>query len=117
MNAVGAEIISFDPAELAEREGRIERAQRNAYFEIGLELAAIRDRKLYRREFETFENYVAQRWEWERQTAYRLIAAAECAHKVLSPIGVIPAKESHIREACLMLVPPGSAADRPTVHM
>jgi hypothetical protein len=32
---------------LLEREGRIERAQRNAYLEIGLELKAIRDGKLY----------------------------------------------------------------------
>jgi hypothetical protein len=60
---------------LLEREGRIERAQRNAYLEIGLELKAIRDGKLYatpresavagRYSFTTFEEYVEERWDME----------------------------------------------------
>ena len=51
--------------ELLERESRIERVQRNAYYELGLELKAIRDKRLYRvprdarvngrYSFETFE--------------------------------------------------------------
>jgi len=35
-----------DWTELLEREGRIERAQRNAYYEIGLDLKEIRDKRL-----------------------------------------------------------------------
>ena len=102
MNAIAKNIVSIDSrtdllppesgeaVELIEREGRIERAQRNAYYEIGLELAAIRDRKLYKTDFGTFEEYVEARWEWQRAHAYRLIDAAQLAERVLSPLGDIP---------------------------
>lgn len=110
--------------ELLERESRIERAQRNAYYEIGLELRAIRDKRLYkvkreeavtgRYSFETFEDYCKVRWEWERQHAYRLIDAASAAEK-LSPIGVIlPARESHIRPLIRLDIRLESDGDRAT---
>jgi len=93
--------------ELVEREDRIERAQRNAYYEIGLDLKAIRDKRLYRvprpsringrYSFETFEDYSESRWEWAPQHSGRLIRAAELALK-MEPIGsILPARESHIR--------------------
>lgn len=93
--------------ELTEREARIERAQRNAYYEIGLELRSIRDRRLYkvkreaavagRYSFETFEEYVDSRWEMDRTRTFRIIEAASAAEKML-PIGIVlPARESHVR--------------------
>jgi len=96
LNAIRAQAARpARPDELVEREARIERAQRNAYYEIGLELAAIRDKKLYRAEFATFEEYVGTRWELQAKSAYRLIDASEFARKC--PIGHIPQRESHIR--------------------
>jgi len=94
--------------ELVERESRIERCQRNAYYEIGLDLKAIRDGKLYatprsesvagRYSFTTFEEYVEERWDMSYPHAVRLIESAAAAEK-LSPIGeVLPTKESHVRE-------------------
>ena len=93
---------------LLERESRIERAQRNAYLEIGLDLKAIKEDGLYkaprsvavagRYSFTTFEEYVEERWEMERTRAFRLIDAAEAVSKML-PIGnILPARESHVRE-------------------
>lgn len=38
-------------------------------------LKAIRDGKLYRYDYSTFEEYVRQRWHWSRRTAYDYIAA------------------------------------------
>jgi len=38
-----------------------------------------RAERLYRAQFQTFEEYVEQRWEWNRDRAYRLIRAAELA--------------------------------------
>lgn len=58
---------------------------------------AIRDGRLYKADFGTFEEYVEQRWEWKAAQAYRLIDAAQLAERVFSPIGEIPARESHIR--------------------
>jgi protein gp37 len=93
--------------ELEEREARIERAQRNAYYEIGLDLRAIRDQQLYRVErptrvsgrysFQTFEEYCEERWELDFKYANRLVQAATLAEK-MAPIGaILPVRESHVR--------------------
>lgn len=85
--------------ELAEREARIEEAERNGYLIRGAELAAIRERKLYtlRYNFATFEEYCEERWELQKVHCWRLIQAADFAEKVsyrkLSP----PTRETHIR--------------------
>lgn len=96
-------------AELQEREDRIERAQRNAYYEIGLDLKGIRDKKLYRIErpqpiagrysFQTFEEYVEERWEIKRTRAFELIQSAETADgmKTSGKPNILPARESHVR--------------------
>jgi len=95
-------------ANLLEREARIDRAQRNAYLEIGLELKAIRDGKLYatprsepvagRYTFTTFEEYVEERWDMDRERARQLMLAAEAVSKMPTNVGILPAKESHVRE-------------------
>src|SRR5580765_4490984 len=93
--------------ELCEREGRIERVQRSAYYEIGLELKAIRDRRLYRvsrpsrvngrYSFETLKEYCETRWEFARQRAAQLIDTAECAAELSKKIDILPTRESHVR--------------------
>lgn len=94
--------------ELVERESRIERAQRNAYYEIGLDLMAIRDRGLYKSEraepvagrysFTTFEEYVQDRWEMTPQRCGQIINAANSAAKLETIVSVLPSRESHVRE-------------------
>jgi protein gp37 len=93
--------------ELMEREQRIERAQRNAYYEIGLDLRAIRDKGLYKVErparvngrysFDTFEEYCDQRWEFTPQRAGQLIRAAALAAEMETIVSVLPARETHLR--------------------
>jgi len=95
-------------ANLLEREARIDRAQRNAYLEIGLELKAIRDGKLYatprsepvscRYTFTTFEEYVEERWDFSQEQARRLIEAASAAEKLHQLVEILPSRESHVRE-------------------
>ncbi len=94
--------------ELLEREARIDRAQRNAYLEIGLELKAIRDNKLYatprsepvagRYTFTTFEEYVEERWDMDDRRARDVIANADAASKIGDFSPVLPARESYVRE-------------------
>lgn len=94
--------------ELIEREGRIDRAQRNAYYEIGLELFAIKDKELYkvargkpvagRYSFTTWEEYVAERWDMARDKADRLIQYAHATSKIAEKSAVLPSRESHVRE-------------------
>lgn len=84
--------------------------QRNAYLEIGLELRAIRDGRLYkvkrdeavagRYSFETFEDYVASRWDIEYRRANQLIESATVAHMLESGKNsshFLPSRESHVR--------------------
>jgi hypothetical protein len=83
---------------LAELEAVIGRGL-DTFLEVGHALAAIRDNRLYRPEYGSFDDYLRARWQphISRGHAYRLIQAAEIADN-LSPIGVIPANEAQARE-------------------
>ena len=59
--------------------------------------ATIRDRRLYKADFGTFEEYVEQRWEWGRTRAYQLIDAAAFARNLSTLVDTIPQRETHIR--------------------
>ncbi len=68
-----------------------------SFVEVGNALAAIRDAKLYREAFLTFEEYLETRWNISKSQAYRLITGAKVAESV-SPIGDIsPQSESQVR--------------------
>lgn len=100
-----AEVLSlFDHESDPERErlevleAVVERGRR-AFVEVGQALAEIRRRKLYRRDYATFEAYLEGRWEMKRAHAYRAIAAAEVVENVSNwrhelPL---PANESQAR--------------------
>lgn len=70
------------------------------FVQVGEALCEIRDSRLYRVEFGTFEEYCKSKWGFTKTQAFRLIGGAEVA-KNLSPIGdktkVVPVKESQAR--------------------
>jgi hypothetical protein len=49
----------------------------SAFVEFGLALAQIRDRRLYRAEFYSFEAYCKVKWQYGRDYVDRLISAAQ----------------------------------------
>lgn len=49
------------------------------FVETGEALREVRDSGLYRCGFKTFEQYCREKWGWQRQRAYELIAASEVA--------------------------------------
>jgi hypothetical protein len=67
-----------------------------SFVTVGNALAQIRDLRLYREEFGTFEDYCRERWDLSRAHAYRLVDAAGVAAN-LSPIGDMPTSESQVR--------------------
>jgi hypothetical protein len=71
-------ITKPETADLARLERIIERGMPK-FREVGEALAQIRDQRLYREKWGTFEEYVKQRWNWTRQRAYHLIDAAAVA--------------------------------------
>lgn len=80
---------------LSELEIIIERGL-NTFIETGEALLEIRDNRLYKNSYSTFEEYCRERWGMYRDKADRYIAAAKLVEN-LTPIGVIPANEAQAR--------------------
>lgn len=67
------------------------------FVEVGVALAEIRDRRLYRESHNAFEDYCRERWEMSRAHAYRLIEGAATV-STLSPVGdKLPTSERQVR--------------------
>ncbi len=60
-------------------------------------LLEIRDSRLYRQQFPTFEAYCRERWGFERRQAYRLIDAAAAVNNVSNWTQTVPQTESQAR--------------------
>jgi hypothetical protein len=68
----------------------------DTFLEVGQALATIRNKRLYRDQHATFEDYCRQKWEFSKSHANRLIEAAVVA-SILTPIGFKPQSESQLR--------------------
>lgn len=74
-----AEAITLpESRQLISLESKIE-AGRKTFVEVGLALAEIRDQRLYRADYATFEDYCKQKWQWSKQHVYNLIECAPIA--------------------------------------
>jgi hypothetical protein len=69
-----------------------------AFFEAGQALGEIREKRLYRRTHDTFEEYCRARWDLTDSRARQLIAAAETVTLVTVGAGPAPASERVARE-------------------
>jgi hypothetical protein len=78
------------------------------FFEVGRALIEISRKKLYRRDYATFEEYCHERWDMSRIHAFRLLKAAE-VHQVLLPIGNIALPENEAQIRPLTTLPPKKA--------
>jgi hypothetical protein len=58
-------------------ERKIEANIQKEWYENGLILMEIRDRELYKAKYASFENYVSERWDWNRDRAYKMISGAQ----------------------------------------
>jgi len=61
----------------------------DTFIAVGQALTHIRDNRLYRADFRTFEGYCLSKWHYRKAHTYRLIGAAQVM-QILSPIGDIP---------------------------
>lgn len=73
------------------------------FFSVGQALWDIRDAKLYRGSHDTFDVYCEERWDFSRQRAHQLIAAAEVSADLSTIVDICPERESHVRP--LLAVP------------
>jgi hypothetical protein len=76
---ISSEKVSYRP--LATLEKVIQEGQL-AYVEVGKALQEIQKEKLYKKEYNTFEEYCEKRWGFSREAAYNYIGAAGVAENV-----------------------------------
>lgn len=83
----------FKRAELAIAKGL------KSFLEVGMALKEIRDKRLYRQQYDTFEEYCIVRWELSRPRAYELCAASEVMTDLSAnaDIGLLPENEAQAR--------------------
>lgn len=83
---------------LLEHERTIEKGLKS-FIAVGEALIAIRDGRLYREKYGTFDEYCKRRWAMTQQHGLRLVQAAEVIENLKSePIGsLLPATESQAR--------------------
>ena len=79
-----------------------------SFVDVGLALATIRDQRLYRNDFDSFEEYCRARWEFERTKAYGLISAAQ-VYKNLETLPDIPKPDHESQVRPLIGLTPGAA--------
>ncbi|MDJ0718690.1 MAG: hypothetical protein QNJ54_31435 [Prochloraceae cyanobacterium] len=93
------QILSNELSEEEEKERlRLERQVERAFYQAGIALFQLRSRRLYRNEFNSFSEYTQARFNFGRQTANRLIAAAK-VYDNLVPNGhlILPVNERQVR--------------------
>ncbi|MEV8523207.1 hypothetical protein AB0451_03465 [Streptomyces sp. NPDC052000] len=88
---------STEQADLVQLEAVIERGV-NTFIEVGAALATIQERKLYRSEHGTFEDYCRSKWGFSRQRAHQLTSAAEAVTTIVDTGLPAPANEGQARE-------------------
>jgi N6-adenosine-specific RNA methylase IME4 len=69
----------------------------NTFVDVGNALLEIRDSKLYRQDFTTFEDYCKERWGIERRRAYQLMDAAKAVENVYLSTQTVPVNELQAR--------------------
>lgn len=74
------------------------------FVEVGQALREIRDDRLYRAEYETFEEYVEKRWEMGQSRAYQFIDAAQIVESLKSStiVELLPSNEAQIRPLSIL---------------
>ena len=94
----GGALAPEERTELERHEAALEN-YKEAEFEAGRALRAIRDKRLYRATHADFESYCAERWGFRGRNAYHLIDAADVLDDLTAADGVdaLPAYASHAR--------------------
>lgn len=91
------EVLNKDELNELERCEVVIKQGLQTFVEVGQALLTIRDKKLYRSSFRTFEEYCDVKWEIGRVYAFRLINAAEVISNLLPMGNILPQNERQTR--------------------
>jgi hypothetical protein len=90
-----AELTIVEADHLSALEKTIENGLQT-FVEVGTALLEIRDSRLYRQTFNTFEDYCRDRWGIERRRAYQLMDAAQVVGNLGEDVKNFSHRESHV---------------------
>jgi hypothetical protein len=81
-------ITEFEPLSHDEERERLhlERKVERAFYEAGLALQTLRDRKLYRSTHKTFQEYCLDRFDFAKSHSYRGIPSAKVVKEIVNQI-------------------------------
>jgi hypothetical protein len=93
-----AELSTSEQQALSHYEQVIERGLKT-FFEVGAALLHVRDLRLYRTEYDTFEEYCQERWDFSKTYANNLIAATNVRNNLTTMVVTqeLPENERQIR--------------------
>lgn len=101
-----ASLTTREQRELGRAERTIARGLKS-FLSLGLALKRIRDERLYRQRYDTFEAYVSERWELSRTRAYELCAASQVVADLsaIADIRFLPENEAQARPLSRLKLP------------
>jgi site-specific DNA-methyltransferase (adenine-specific) len=82
-------LTTREQRELGRAERTIARGLKS-FLEVGTALKRIRDERLYREQFDTFEEYCIRRWDFSRIRAYQMCAASEVVADLSTVVNIPP---------------------------
>lgn len=109
VHVVTSALSEIERARLVKAEQIISRGL-TSFVEVGAELAAVRDQRLYRAEFGTFEEYAERKWNLSRPRAYELINGSVLT-SAMSAIADTPVPKNEGQARVLSGLAPEQAAD------
>ena len=68
------------------------------FVDVGTALLEVRDSRLYRMTYPTFEAYCEARWNMARNYANKLVTAAQVVNGLGTNVPILPANEAQARE-------------------
>ena len=86
------EVVTLEACEAVIEAGR------QSFIDVGKALTDVRDGKLWREKYESFEDYCQKRWRWGKRRAYQLIEAGEVAKSLPESPCKILQNDSQARE-------------------
>ena len=96
-------VLPIAPLTIEEEGDRLhlERKVERAFYEAGMALMQLRDRRLYRSTHATFEDYCRDRFDYTRRRPYQLIDAAKIynnlSEKCEQFVHILPTREGQVR--------------------
>ena len=91
------EILNIDERNELERCEVVIKQGLDTFVEVGQALLTIRDKRLYRASFRTFEEYCSERWSMSKPYSHQMIAAAKVVGNLSAHADILPQTEYHAR--------------------